>query len=253
MTRVGAVDRFIVEVAAVSACERLGRSDLEVMPGNATDFVSVQARVWTTSGGCTPRSGSHRAVVMVAGRTHGNFQVAVHDANAPGAALLHYRREPCADAPDCSCWSSTPFGPGALGSACTTDCSCAQGLSCLGYLGFAGPAWSCLRPCADALDCMEGELCPAAVMDGAAYACASGGARCLEDSQCPDGLVCFKGACRPPSGETGAPCSCDRQCPAGRRCAELAQAAPTCQLLCSRDSECPEQAPRCSERSICER
>lgn len=253
LTRLGATDRFIVEVAAASPCERPGRIDVAVMPGNATDFLTVNARAWTRSGDCAPRSDSHRALVAVPGRTHGNFRVVVHDANALGALLLEYQREPCAGSQDCSCSYGTPSGPGELGSECMTDCSCEQGLSCLGYYGLAGPAWSCLRPCADALDCLQGENCPAAVPDGAAYACARGGAECLDDSQCPDDLVCVAGACRPPSGKTGAPCSCDRQCPVGQRCAELEQGAPTCQILCSRDSECPEQRPLCSERSVCER
>jgi hypothetical protein len=171
--RMGATERLQVEVQLQSGCEILGQVNVNVMPGDATDFIELSAFAWVPSNtACTPDAPIVERVIAIPGREQGNFQAVVSDANNPdGGMLVRYGRETCSGPPECQCWSGSPPGPGGEWSECLTDCSCASGLSCIGYFSLGGPLWNCLRTCSDFFDCPTGEGCPPAVPDGPAYVC----------------------------------------------------------------------------------
>jgi hypothetical protein len=245
--RMGVTEQLLVEVPLESgSCEDLGRVDVAFYQGNATDAVVLTASVWQAQGtiDCTADAPVATTVVTVPGRQQGNLDVVVSDGSSPGGGLrLTYQRQACSGVPACQCYPSTPDGSGAEHSGCTTDCSCGAGLACIGYYGFAGPLWTCERPCADSRDCLPGTFCPAMVADGPSYVCLEGD-QCGAGVACPAGFTCEADAsgrrfCADHrAGPTWQPCQCDGDCSVGNRCVwdeDLAD----CLTTCRKDADCP--------------
>lgn len=244
--RLGVTNRLLVEVQLLSACDFLGQMNVTVISGGATDFVGLAAFAWVPQGmSCPPSAPIVTWVVSVEGRVQGNMRVVVTDENSPGGGLrLEYDREYCSGHPDCQCQYDTPPGMGEEWSNCTTDCSCASGLSCIGYHGVGGPLWSCVRLCNGFLDCETGEECLPPIPDGAPYICSWGDDLCDTDEDCPAGFACA-------TGEHGSfcldrrehpiilPCECDEQCPTGHHCVMAYRDYPVCEVTCLRDADCP--------------
>jgi len=247
-TRMGATERLEVDVQLLSGCEILGQINVGIMQGDATDFIELAAFAWVPSNmACTPDAPIATRMIAIPGREQGNLMAVVTDASDPdGGELVRYGRDPCSGPPECQCWSGTPPGPGGEGSDCLTDCSCASGLSCIGYWGLGGPLWSCLRICSDFFDCNLGEACVPAILDGPSHVCEGTGVdQCGNDDDCPAGFRCaitehgnFCSDQRAfPSMQ---PCICDADCPAGQLCTNTPMAENTlCQVPCLTSSQCP--------------
>jgi len=234
-----------------SACERLGRVDVELMPGDATDFVRLTAWAWVPRGlECPPSAPLAPWNVLFPGRGQGNFRVLVEDGGSPGGGLrLEYEREiGCSGVPDCECYPGAPAGTATEGSPCVTDCSCAEGLSCIGSYGVGGPYWACARPCNDLLDCGPYEICEEPVPDGMPWVCTGPTDQCSTARPCPEGFDCVTDTGDAPNecvdrrrwGSLGAPCACDEQCAASGHCIGSTDppAEPRCAMPCLRDGEC---------------
>jgi hypothetical protein len=261
LSRFGATDRLRVQVQLTSACEFLGRVDVVNHPGDATDFVELAAWAWAPVGlDCPPSAPLVPWIVTIPGRQQGNLRVVVADRHSPGGALrLEYGRDTCSGIPECMCYGDVPPGTTPEGGACVTDCSCAEGLACIGYFGVGGPLFQCLIPCNDLLDCARDRVCVGPVLDGPGWVCESG-SQCDADADCPAGFVCefgtpWGGTCRDlrpvPSIEE---CSCDEECPAGFRCVVALRERPVCEVPCLRDVDCPAAGSGwlvCGNPSIC--
>ncbi|MBI5481441.1 MAG: hypothetical protein HY906_21465 [Deltaproteobacteria bacterium] len=263
--RMGVAERLAVRVWLDSSCEVLARIDLVPMEVGAccVDYWMVNAWAWTADG-CEPMDGpSATWIVTIGGREHANPQVVI-DTEDPSNdwLLLEYTREgyagPAPPYPLCN--PMTPPGSKREGSACATDCECEPGLACIGfYAGVTGaPTWTCLRPCNDTVDCGADGTCRDQV-EGPARVCDHGD-QCTFDADCPPGFSCAEGFdhffCldeRP--FVTGQDCACDTTCPVGQRCTVGLAAAPTCEIICQRDLDCPsgysEIAYECGSESLC--
>jgi len=260
MARAGVTERYVVAVVLQSGCELLAGIDLRLEPGDATDFVGLAASAWMPVGlDCPPVAPVVERVVAIPGRLHGNLRVVVIDDNAPGGGLrLTYDRDPCSGVPECMCGPDTPPGSGAEWSDCRTDCSCADGLSCIGYFGIGGPMWSCARICSDFRDCETRETCLPAILDGAPHVCSWDGDLCDGDEDCPPGFTCtftdlasFCSDSR--EGPTGRECECDSDCPEGHLCID-AGAGAACEIPCLTTAWCPEtpiEGPICTNQYVC--
>lgn len=163
--RVGVTERFLVEVHLASSCETLAsvQTSVDYSEGRL-DSVKLAASAWVFSGtGCDLDAPVYTTVVTLAGRDNVGIQVVVVDGNAPNGSepLLRYSRTDCLGSPDCECHPGSPAGPAVEGNDCLTDCSCAAGLSCVGFVpqGTTYTRWSCLRPCGGFLDCAPMEDC----------------------------------------------------------------------------------------------
>jgi hypothetical protein len=260
---VGAAHRIRAQVQLLSSCEFVAKVDVRIEVGDATDRVVLTAWAWVQAGlDCLPVAPLAPWNVTVPGRGMDNPNVVVFDGNSPGGGerLTFSRERDCWDLPECACNSGTPPGTGTYGSECYTDCSCAEGLSCIGSYGMAGETWSCLRPCNDFLDCAEGESCPDPVPDGYLWVCESYGDQCSDTEPCPDGFSCRRDADAPNrcaderAMPVSASCTCDGDCLPGERCTIGPRATPTCEIPCGRDVECPERFALlyCGMDSTCE-
>jgi hypothetical protein len=246
--RVGVTEQLLVQVQLLSgSCEALAGVEAALMPGDATDFVELTAYVWTVAGTvpCTPDAPIVSTVVVIPGRGQGNTRVVVSDASSPdGQFLLTYQRTYCAGLPDCQCYPGSPAGPGHEYADCLTDCSCADGLACIGAVGLVGAGWSCMRPCVDDRDCGAGAFCARYVADAAAWVCWEG-SQCQTTGDCPAGFVCAldaagAGSCvdqRPVP--TKQACTCDAECPPGQSCSLVWGNQPTCEVWCQDAPDCP--------------
>ena len=261
--RMGVADRIGIRVWLDSSCEVLARVDLQPLQVGAccVDYWTVSAWVWTADG-CEPMDGPNETwIVTIGGREQANQQVVI-DTGDPSNdwVLLEYTRQPCSGPTFCQCNPTTPPGTRPEGTACATDCECADGLSCIGFLaGVAGtPTWTCLRPCNDLLDCGADGACSDHV-EGPARVCDRGD-QCTFDTDCPVGYRCTPGSdhlfCldeRP--FVTGQDCECEEGCPLGQRCAAAFAGGPTCEILCLRDADCPsgysEIAYECGIEGVC--
>ncbi|MBW2261434.1 MAG: hypothetical protein JRG91_05610 [Deltaproteobacteria bacterium] len=261
IARVGVTQRYVVEVELRSGCEVLAGIDVTTISGGATDQVGLAAFAWVPVGiDCTPVAPIVERIVSIPGRDQGNLHVVVVDDHSPGGGLrLTYDRDPCSGVPDCMCYPDTPAGDGGEWAECMTDCSCAAGLSCIGYFGLAGPMWNCVRICSDFMDCNPGETCLPPILDGAPYVCSREGDLCEDDVDCPAGFTCthtsLASFCEDARTEpTGLPCACDDQCPAGHICIDPGD-GPVCEIPCLSDTWCPETTPmppECTDRFICD-
>ena len=261
-SRLGATDRLRIEVQMLSACDRLGRVDVEAMPGDATDRVTIRAYAWQPTGlSCPPSAPLVPWTVEIEGRQQGNIRVVVADGNSPGGGLrLEYEREACAGGPECACSAGDPPGTGVEWADCLTDCSCAAGLSCIGSYGLAGPTWSCLRGCNDFLDCAFAEQCVEPVPDGVPLVCLMGD-QCDDGTPCPDGFECMRDTMDAPNScadrrepSTMRSCSCDEPCGTGQLCLLGMRAEPTCDIPCLRSVDCPDRGTEtwvCGTAGIC--
>ena len=262
-SRLGTTDRLRVLVRAPSSnCYRLGRLQVVVSPGDATDFVTLSAFVWRKVGPvvCHDEELAVYRNVELEGRQHGNLRVVVVDGHSPGGGLrLEYGREPCSGVPDCACYPGTPAGTGTEWSDCRTDCSCAAGLSCLGFWGLAGPLWNCSRGCNDVLDCEPLEQCLPPVPDGSPWVCTFGD-QCNDDwlPPCPFGFECVSDATDAPnrcvdrrSAPSVRPCTCDLDCATGELCLIGLRDTPHCEIPCRQSEDCPEDWLVCGTASIC--
>jgi hypothetical protein len=260
----GAAHRLRAQVQLLSSCEFLARVDVAISPGGATDFVVLAAWAWVQTGvDCLPVALLAPWNVTIPGRGQDNPNVLVTDGHSPGGGVrLTYEREPaCFDLPECVCGAGDPPGTATYGSECTTDCSCAEGLSCIGNDGMAGESWNCLRPCNDFLDCAEGESCPFPAPDAIPWVCESYGDQCSDAEPCPDGFTCRRDTMDAPNrcmdergAPTVAPCACDADCLTGERCTIGVRATPTCEIPCGRNVECPGRGDGflvCGTASVC--
>lgn len=260
IARTGSTQRLLVAVELRSGCEVLAGIEVNVSPGGATDLIGLAAFGWAPTGvDCPPVAPIVERVVAIEGREQGNLHVVVLDDHSPGGGLrLTYDRDPCSGVPECMCGPGTPPGTGEEWASCTTDCGCAGGLSCIGYLGLAGLTWTCARICSDFMDCEPRETCLPAILDGAPYVCQAGVHMCDEDVDCPPGFECGHasgfGACldarEPPAGDA---CACPGDCPPGQQCVESVP-GPTCAIPCPSGSWCPESPGGeavCGEGFVC--
>jgi hypothetical protein len=263
--RMGVAERIAVRLWLDSACETLGRVELVPLQVGAccVDYWTVTAWVWTADG-CEIMDGpSATWIVTIGGRDHANDHVVIDTGDPTNDwVLLEYVRAGYAgpQPPERLCNPATPSGSKSEGLACATDCECAPGLACVGYLaGVAGtPTWSCLRPCNDTVDCGADGQCRDQI-EGPARVCDHGD-QCTHDSDCRPGFRCRAGSdhlfCldeRP--FITGQGCACDAACPTGQRCTTGSAAGPTCEIICLRDLDCPmgpsEIAFGCGSDGLC--
>lgn len=242
-SRIGATEQLDVVVHLNSSCERLSFVEDVGYSGNATDFIGLVAHVWTpaTCIGPARLTVAHRVFTI---SYWGNMRVVVADRGVNGdGQLLIYEREQCTGSTDCSCWSGSPRGSGVEGDSCRTDCSCAQGLSCLCAIGVAtAEPCGCARPCDDFLDCAAGERCGGTL-----------GRSCVAGSSCPcpDGFDCAAQSCadrRTPDRRT---CGCDADCGAGELCTASGQEH-RCLVPCWRDADCPSNQGLGCVASLCQ-
>ncbi|MBI5481440.1 MAG: hypothetical protein HY906_21460 [Deltaproteobacteria bacterium] len=265
--RVGVTEQVLVTVGLNHACEELAWVKVEIMPGDATDFVGLRAAAWTLpyvpdDERCKPPGPAlATTVVTVPGRGQGNFMVGVTDLNYPNGAGLGYGRQGCPGGRDCPCYGGLPAGTAGDGDACVTDCSCAAGLACLGSHDFDGRAqWTCQKPCADTRECDFTWICISYVSNGASFVCR----HCYEyecetAADCPAGFSCHEAACGQycedeRSWPASTWCDCDAECPAGERCTSFGEAPSSCQQWCRTDADCPQPSGvplYCSMWSIC--
>ncbi len=245
--RLGTTQRLAVGVRMRSGCESLAGVRVDPVSGGATDFVNLLASAWVPVGlDCTPDAPIVERIVSLPGRGQGNLRVVVMDDSTLGGAIrLTYDREEC-PVTGCYCPLEAPPGTATSWADCTTDCSCAQGLSCVGYHGIGGPLYSCVRACSDDMDCMEGfGRCNPLVLDGAPWVCSGRASTCEELEPCPPGFDCvwsleFGALCRDSrSAATGVICECDDDCPAGHMCVESASPEPICEIPCMSADHCP--------------
>jgi hypothetical protein len=261
--RVGVTERLEVDVQLLSGCDRLGAIDDVGYSGNATDFVDLLAQAWVPRNmACTPNAPIVTGIFTIAGRQHGNLRVVVTDHQSPGGGLrLTYDRSGWPGPNPPACGPGIPPGTVAEGGGCMTDCECAAGLSCIGYFGFVGESWSCLRACVDFQDCEAAETCPFMVADGPPLVCLGGGDQCQPGQvECPAGFGCVVGdpanlCLDQRTAPTGAPCACDAQCPPGHLCDSNQGGLATCEIPCDRDAECPAPGGTaylvCGTRNVC--
>jgi hypothetical protein len=261
--RMGVAERLAVRVWLDSSCETLARIDLVPWEVGAccVDYWSVTAWVWTTDG-CEQTDGPNATwIVTIPGRAQGNPQVVIDTGDpANDWLLLDYTRAPCSGPTFCQCNPSTPPGSKGEGAACSTDCECQAGLSCIGFnAGVTGaPTWWCQRPCNDLLDCGADGDCRDYV-EGPARVCDRGD-QCTYDVDCPAGFSCAAGVdhlfCLDERAfVTGQDCACSGSCPTGQRCVGAADGRATCEIACQRDLDCPrgysEVAYECGTESVC--
>jgi len=259
--RFGTTDRLRVWVVLLSACERLAWVETTIEPGGATDFVTITAWAWAPVGlDCPPSAPLVSWIVTLGGREHGNLRVVVTDGHVPGGGLrLEYERElGCSGVPDCACGPGAAPGTGSEGNECLTDCSCAAGLSCLGYFS-RSPTWSCLRPCNDSLDCQPfPAVCIESIADGPSQVCGTTPEQCRTDADCPDGFDCWisagtGGTCHDHRASgSWTSCACDEQCPTHQTCAVPYDVDAVCVSTCLRDDDCPNpEEYHCGSRGVC--
>ncbi len=261
LARIGSTQRYLVEVELRSGCEVLAGIDVTILSGDATDQVGLAAFAWVPEGvDCTPVAPIVERVVAIPGREQGNLHVVVVDDHTPGGGLrLTHDRDPCSGVPDCMCLPDTPPGDGGEWSDCTTDCSCAADLSCIGYFGIAGPLWNCVRICSDFMDCPEREDCLPPIPDGAPYVCSHAGDLCEDDGDCPAGFTCthtsMASFCEDArTGPIERSCTCDEDCPEGHLCVAEEADIHACRIPCISDAWCPGTPigdPRCTDEFVC--
>ena len=247
-SRMESADRFVVKVRLQTTCEVLARVSVGVMPGDATDFVSLAATAWVQQNmRCGPATEPVEARVTLPGSISGNPQVSV-GAQGSSQVLLQYERSTCVD---CDCYWQKPPGTAKRGEACASDCSCEKGLSCLAS---SDNHWQCELPCDTGTDCASQGYSCGQVPAGPAWVCVDQ-TGCRHDG-CPAGFACEGGGAakcvdhRPPS--TGKSCDCDAQCAAGQRCITGWRDTPTCEITCASDRDCPAVGYLvCGTASIC--
>ena len=237
VSRYGATDRLKVTIQTKGACERPGRVDVQVIPGNATDFVELTAHSWVRDQACA--SEPMTSLIEIPGRQHGNVNVAVSDSqNLAGPAGIGYQRGACSGVPECQCSPNQPPGTVPWGGTCKTDCNCQSGLSCIGGYGVAGEYWSCQRSCIDGTSCPVQQTCPVQAPDSLPNVCAPLGS--CAGTDCSAGFTCQGGGCvdqrQPGMSET---CSCDADCHAGQHCTVSTRPTPTCEVWCADNRQCP--------------
>ncbi len=243
-----------VDVQLLSGCEEVAGIDVELMPGDATDFVTLSAFAWVQyDGACEPVAPVVTTGATVPGRGQGNLRVVVADGHAPGGGLrLTYEVAHCSTG---GCWCSPGAPPGDVQElgACDTDCDCSEGLSCLPALGPTGALWTCKRPCSRHTDCPDSGCS----MDsfGSPWIC-GGHDACPVPEDCPAGFSCVirdsPSYCEDQrQAPTKAPCLCDAECPPGQRCVRALDGAPTCEIPCADDQDCPFDWMVCGTPWIC--
>lgn len=230
-----------VDVQLLSGCEKLAKVDVALMPGNATNFVTLGALARVLQDGpCEPEATIVTTGAMVPGRGMGNPRVVVSAVHSPGGGLrLTYDVETCTAE---SCWCDPWATPGIVPEfqVCGTDCDCAAGLSCLPTLAHDGTVWTCVRPCTKQTECPESGCNLASVT--APWTCGSVDA-CPYPEDCPAGFSCVirdaLSFCQDErQGPIGARCKCDAECPLGQLCIGP-DGWTTCQILCAADRDCP--------------
>jgi hypothetical protein len=221
--RIGRAVRVRVGVPLRGGCDVLGQIDVGVMPGNATDFVTVVAHRWVGEGMSCPDAAAVERVLVLDGA--GNLRVAVRDA-APGATLATTIN---LGAPMGDC------APAMLHGVCELDCQCTgTGQRCIetGF-GFA----QCEVPCNEGVDCLDAGLASC----GKDSVC-QGPPGCRSDADCGFGQTCGMAACRP--SQTAAadmPCGCDAECGPGGLC-KLTVDLAYCVLPCGTSADCHPDA-----------
>jgi hypothetical protein len=252
--RTGSGVALEVEVQLLSGCEEFARLDLVLVPGNATDFVTLNAYAWVQQGGaCEPVAPVVTTAAHLPGRGFGNMRVVVSDGSAPGGALrLTFDVEPCPSA-TCGCTVWDPPGKVQEFGACETECDCAAGLSCLPALSASGALWTCKRPCTKNTDCPEsGCTFDSTTMP---WVCGSLDA-CPYPQDCPAGFSCVirdsPSFCQDQRmAPTSGPCQCDAQCLPGQRCIQGIRETPTCEIPCADAQDCPYSWLTCGTPAIC--
>lgn len=243
-----------VDVQLLSGCEEVAKVDVDLQPGNATDFVTLHAFAWVQGGGaCEPVAPIVTTSAFVPGRGASNLRVVVTDGHSPGGGLrLTYGVSACGGS---SCWCDPWAPPGTVQefSACGTDCDCAAGLSCLPTPAPGGAAWSCLRPCARQTDCPRSGC----VRQGstASWTCGILDA-CPVPEDCPAGFECVirdaPSFCQDlREAPTSLPCRCDAECRPGQRCIQGFRATPTCEIPCAGERDCPFDWLTCGTPGFC--
>jgi hypothetical protein len=155
---------------------------------------------------------------------------------------------------DRGCWCSPGAPPGDVQElgACDTDCDCSEGLSCLPALGPTGALWTCKRPCSRHTDC---PTAAAAWTASARRGSAAATTPAPSPRTAPQLLVRHPRLAQllrgPAPGAHQAPCLCDAECPPGQRCVRALDGAPTCEIPCADDQDCPFDWMVCGTPWIC--
>ena len=219
----GEAVRVRIGVPLRTGCDTLGDVTVDAMPGNATDFVRISARVWKGSAACGPVQSVPR-VITIDGSMLGNLELQVHDGAPGGTLALQITRQPPLSM---SCAAI------ALGLICQNDCQCqkADGRAhCV-----AGPITVCTIPCNEDVDCPpERQHCHQTPTDsGDTFVCDPDLEGCCAGG-CPFGEACTGCVCKSIAKPTSAGCMCDRDCGAG----ELCSSDHGCFVPCTDVAEC---------------
>lgn len=251
--RMGHAELLEVTVALERACDVMETVHVTVMPGNATDFVTLSATAWTRTD-CASQGRLVTAYALIRGEEQGNMRVVVDSAPSSGTYLLEYGREGCT-AEGCACLGGGPPGTRQYLESCDSDCDCAQDRRCLPVGGSLNGA-ACQRPCVDDLACRGDHHCGRDAPGALPFTCDES-FHCSSDADCPSSFTCLPdtGTCsdqRPLASMQH--CACNQACRAHEWCMEGVFTGRTCEVPCTRDADCPGweySGTLCSQHGFC--
>lgn len=244
----GSVIRILVGVP-LAPCEAFGRLDVRVMPGDATDFVVITARVWQSDVDCGAPKTAWRVAMLSSDQGRSNPRLVVSD-GAP-SATRNISFAVALRPPGANCGTAVP-----INGRCQLDCQCDKtDRSARCILDRPGPSASrtCQVPCAEDADCPALAGLPSRGFQrcsvGDEFLCvAPTSDQCTLG--CPFGQLCQRGSCRPVAWPIpmGIPsCHCDAECGTGWICT----ATGGCILPCATLSDCAPSLNTCDDANGC--
>jgi len=241
--QVGRAVRVRAEVPLRDGCDFLAELATAVQVGNATDLVTLTARVWRKRGGpCGAERVVPRVVVISDAGPLSNSRVVVHDGAPGGTASLTLMLAP-------STGTCDAFLPPGL---CQLDCQCTKIKAADRCYPWSTGSPDCLESCSEDADCsFATQRCsgPMGEMGEPNFTCFSSTfpSPC---TTCPFGQSCQSGSCRPQPAAPERTCGCDSDCAATQLCAATLvdgeePHAPICITPCTTDHDCPPGLEAC--------
>ena len=219
-------------------CDVPGPIDVNLQPGNATDFLGLTAHLWRSSStdpACaqTKAKAFTRAVTLDANAPLSNPRLSVRDQSVGNGLAIDFPVTP-SDVSTCVC--------AAVAGSCRQDCDCACGGNGRCIPVGLGSEGVCLEPCAEDVDCGGSLFAGLACGDiGMLVSVCESTIDCHQRGSCPFGQTCAGTGgsapqCTPPSGDSlGRACSCDSDCAFGAVCASFGH----CVIPCATSNDCP--------------
>lgn len=222
--------RVLVEFPYRAGCEHPGPVTVDVLPGNATDLVSITAHVWQSDdpGPCLAGN-AQRMLVLSDHPWISSPHLVVMDA-APGGTIKIDVGVAGAGSSDCS--------PRTPGQPCARDCQCEATTSSARCVPTAQSAGICAVPCNDNENCPEPtHTCSVAPTSTTPPWCCVGASDfCVTGDNCTFGRRCIDGRCRLAQDVDPRPCACGAECGLGQVCDG---ASGRCATPCTADATCP--------------